>query len=257
VTTPWERLNAYVDGELGPAEAAEVAAAIARDRELAARVASLTRLKAVASSLPPQHVPPPAPLLRAPTRRRNLMLPAAAALVLLILAAIAGWSWLPGPHQANRWLAQAAAAHQAWIDGTAPSRAPAQALAALASGKLVHIPDLSDAHLSLVQLSAQPDAGSVFLGYRGIHGCQVGLWIGSAPPDLDPQPLAVASGDIAGYAWRFGETGYALLAQGMDPDRLKLLAEAVAKIVSRDDALDQEIRAALHNSSVIGAPCQA
>jgi hypothetical protein len=43
----------------------------------------------------------------------------------------------------------------------------------------------------------------------------------------------------------------------MDPDRLKLLAETVATIISRDDALDQDIRAALHNSTVIGAPCQA
>jgi anti-sigma factor RsiW len=257
VKLSWERLNAYVDGELGPAEAAEVAAAIARDRELAARVASLTRLKAVASSLPPQQDPPPVPRLRPPARRRNLLLPTAAALVLALLAAIAGWSWLPGPQQPDRWLAQAAAAHQAWIDGETPSGAPAEALAALASGNLVHVPDLSDAHLALVQLSAQPEAGSVFLGYRGIHGCQVGLWIGSAPPDLGPQPLAVASGDIAGYAWRLGETGYALLSHGMDPDRLKLLAETVATIISRDDALDQDIRAALHNSTVIGAPCQA
>lgn len=256
MTIPWERLNAYVDGELGPAEAAEVAAAIARDMELAARVATLTRLKAATSSLPPQHGAPPAPRPRAP-RRRSFALPVAASLVLVILAAIAGWSWSSSSQRGDRWLAQAAASHQAWIEGTAPSQAPSQILAALTAGDIVHIPDLSDAHLSLVHLSAQPEAGSVFLGYRGIHGCRVGLWIGGAPSGLGPQPTPVESGNIAGYAWRFGETGYALLAHGMDPSRLKLLAETVAKITGRDNVLDQEIRAALHNTTETGAPCQA
>lgn len=41
----WETLNAYVDGELDAQSRHEVAESLARDPVLAARVATLTRLK--------------------------------------------------------------------------------------------------------------------------------------------------------------------------------------------------------------------
>lgn len=50
----WERLNAYVDGELAPADAAAVASAVAQDPGLARRVATLARLKANVTGLPRQ-----------------------------------------------------------------------------------------------------------------------------------------------------------------------------------------------------------
>ncbi|MFZ5791057.1 MAG: zf-HC2 domain-containing protein [Pseudomonadota bacterium] len=252
----WERLNAYVDGELSPAEAAEVAAAVARDAELAGRVATLTRLKAATSGLAPQHPAPPPP--RLPARRsRSYALPLVASLVLLIVAAVSIWLWRPDSQPPDSWLAQAAASHRAWIQSAGAGEAPGKVLAALQAGDIVDVPDLTDAHLSLVHAAAESKTGGVFLGYRGIHGCRVGLWIGAPSPDLGAQPKPVASDDIAGYAWRLGNTGYALLARGMDPSRLKQLADAVAKITGQGNRLNQEIRTALRNTAQTGAPCQA
>jgi anti-sigma factor RsiW len=256
VNAYWERLNAYVDGELSPTEAAEVAAAVARDAELAGRVATLTRLKAATSSLAPEHQAPPPPRLPA-HRPRSYALPLVASLMLLIVAAAAVWSWGSDSRPANAWLAQAAASHRAWIETAGAGETPSKVLAALQAGDIVDVPDLTDAHLSLVHAAAEPKAGGIFLGYRGIHGCRVGLWIGAPSSDLGVQLKPVASDDIAGYAWRLGDTGYALLARGMDPSRLKQLADAVAKITGQGNRLDQEIRTALRNTTRTGAPCQA
>lgn len=258
MNAPWERLNAYVDGELSPAEAAEIAAAVARDAELAGRVATLTRLKATTSDLAPQHKAPPIP--RLPSRRpRRYALPLSAALALLLVAAAAIGLWRPWLQPADAWLAEAAASHRAWIESgeDGDAAAPGKVLAALKTANFGDIPDLTDAHLSLVRIAAGPKTGSVFLGYRGIHGCRVGLWIGAPPPDLGARPESVASGDVAGYAWRLDDTGYALLARGMDPGRLKQLAEAVAEITGQGNLLSQEIRTALRNTAQTGAPCQA
>ena len=59
-TMTWEILNAYVDQELDPRRAALVADAVARDHGLAARVATLSKLRATAREMPPaSHAPPP------------------------------------------------------------------------------------------------------------------------------------------------------------------------------------------------------
>ena len=85
----WDRLNAYVDGELGLEEAAEVAAALVHDGEAAAQVASLTRLRAAMrvgdarEDAPPFALPPAASAPRYP-------LPWAAAL----LVATLGLAWM-------------------------------------------------------------------------------------------------------------------------------------------------------------------
>lgn len=75
-----DRLNAYVDDELSAEEAAEVAAAIACDPRLAERVATLSRLRAVARRLPPEMAPPA--FMLPPRRRSRAVLPVAAALAL-------------------------------------------------------------------------------------------------------------------------------------------------------------------------------
>ncbi|MCH6588383.1 MAG: zf-HC2 domain-containing protein, partial [Proteobacteria bacterium] len=69
----WQTLSAYVDGELSAAEAAEVARALADDRTLAGRVASLTRLKATVQDMGE------AAEITLPTPRRRHWRPAALA----------------------------------------------------------------------------------------------------------------------------------------------------------------------------------
>jgi anti-sigma factor RsiW len=253
-TPDWQTLNAYVDGELAPAEAAAVAAALAREPELAARVASLSRLKAWSSGLAPDSVPPPAFQPPVPARApRPLALAAGAAALLLALAV--AWFWPFTAPPAEAWLDKAVSAHLAWLEQPA-DRGGAPIDAALEPSLTEGIPDLTEAHLTLVYVKLAPGSGAghgLQLGYRGIHGCRVSLWIAEAVAGMGETPAALARQGVAGYGWRVGATGFALLARGMDPDRLRLLAEVVARLTR--EAPDEETRIALQQTTVVGAPC--
>ena len=76
----WEQLNAYVDGELPPDEAADVAEAIAREPVLAREVAALTALKASVAQAAPPHL---GPLSKLPCSHRNGLRVAAIAATLV------------------------------------------------------------------------------------------------------------------------------------------------------------------------------
>ena len=78
-------LNAYIDGELEPDQAAKVAAALAADREAAAQVATLTKLRATVKVAAPVPAPPPFVLPQArPRLARSQPWAAAACIPLLI-----------------------------------------------------------------------------------------------------------------------------------------------------------------------------
>ncbi len=258
-TPDWQTLNAYVDGELAPAEAAAVAAALAREPELAARVASLSRLKAWSSNLAPDEAPPPPFPPAAPERGpRPLALALGAAALgaaALLLALAAAWFWPFTTPPAEAWLEKAVTAHLAWLKQPAdPSGGPIDA--ALEPGLTEGIPDLTEAHLTLVYVNLVPGSAEghgLQLGYRGIHGCRVSLWIAEAVAGIGESPTALARQGVAGYGWRVGGTGFALLARGMDPDRLRLLAEVVARLTR--EAPDEQTRIALQQTTVVGAPC--
>lgn len=253
----WEQLGAYIDRELAPAEAAEVAAAIARDPDLAARVATLSRLKAGVINVDPQSgaMPPPFPALRPRPSAWPAAVAACAVFALVGLAAL--WQWLPATGPERAWLEDAAAEYQSWVADSAAEPGDARIRIGLQAHETEQVPDLSAAKLSLVHVSLAPGgAGSgLFLGYQGIHGCRLGLWIGATEATLAEQPTRVAPGDLEGYVWRVGETSYALLARGMDPARLQMLAEAVSRITHQQQRLDESGRIALRATTGIGAPC--
>ncbi len=257
MTIDWQTLNAYVDGELAPGEAARVAAAMARQPKLAARVATLSRLKAVANELqPPLAAPaPPLPPRRAPTTRQGLALAAAALAAVAILAL---WFWPASAPPGPLWLDSAVTAHLEWLARTPEGDGGAPQPVALDQTGTAGIPDLSEAHLTLVYVNLVPGRGQghgLQLGYRGIHGCRVSLWIAEATAGLGETPAAVGATDVAGYAWRVGESGFALLARGMDPDRLRLLATTVARMTRQGQEQDAETRIALRQTTQTGAPC--
>lgn len=248
----WQRLNAYVDGELDPAAAAEVAASIARSPDLAARVATLSRLKAAAVELEPG-AEPPTPRLRRWTPRRLAAMVAAAAVVVAIGLG-AALRLAPDRASGTAWLEGAVVAHAAWLDQKATD-GPAPAAVALGHG----VPDLTDARLTLDRVTVsdgspgRPPAGT-FAGYRGSRGCRVGLWIADAAEGLGEAPSPIATAGLEGYAWRAGAIGYALVARGMDKARLAALADAVSRITHRQQRLDEALRTALRDTSA-GTPC--
>ena len=148
----WEDLNAYVDGELSNERAAELAAALGRDPELAEQVAALHRLKSAAQglveeapvALPKEEPAPPVWL------RSGLALAVSLALVMLVGAL---WiSFMPTPARHVVWAEQAWVAHAQLPKGAA---APAQdQTAALRRaqqqlGPAAFVPDLLSAGLTL------------------------------------------------------------------------------------------------------------
>jgi hypothetical protein len=253
----WDRLSAYVDDELSPGEAADVAAAVARDPRLAEQVATLSRLRAVTRRLPSEAEAPP---LMLPRRRR----PGAALLIAasLALAACLGLFALRSIEPAaapDAGLTAAVAAHRHWIDAR-PDDVPAPRVQVdLAAARSRHLPDLGASALELAYLSLDPTSrdGGLLAGYRGPHGCRLGLWIAPHSRQWGATPTASDSDGLRIRAWSTADADYALLSRGMDPARLDRLADLIAKLIRQQQAPTEELVAALREVPKIGEPCGA
>lgn len=195
------RINALVDGELAPAERAELAARLAVERDLAHAYATLARLKAVvadgADDAPPIYLPP--------ARRRGWG--RAAGVAAALAAAIAVALFAAGDFLAGRV-------------AEAPNESPtAVTLASLPAGTTV--PQLDTAGLKLVNLDIEPGHVPVFTArYRGPHGCRLDLraW----PVGEPPAPLT----GTRRYRWTVGGLTYELVAHGMPVWRFDIIAGA-------------------------------
>lgn len=228
----WEALNAYVDGELDAASRADMAGHIAADSGFAATVAEISRLKAGArAALEPDPALLSASLRRldgALGRRRRLGRMRAVAAVAAVLLLIVGGAFLleerAGNDQVAGWIGEATELHLAWVNGERDVSFLLDANDTMVnrSGVWTPIPDLHAARLSLARVVVSPSGSKagLFAGYMGRRGCQVGLWIGTVPQTLDETVQDFSKGDVTRFAWRVGDTGYAVVAIGMDPQRL-------------------------------------
>lgn len=269
----WELLNAYVDGALAPAAAAEIAARISREPALAQRAAALTRMKASAAAAfeADGFVPALPDGVNAGTdnvtttwsRFRHAILAAAAAITLLVATAV---TLLPRPGDDDpAWLVAAAAAaqHATMSAQTAPAAPTVSRIAALA-GFHPYIPDLAAAQLHPVAAASFRFAGATLPGlalhFRGMRGCRVSYFAFTLP-DGAAQPGealdAVESAGVGGYGWRVGDIGYLLLARGMDPARLTTLARTIHAASRQHRPLDDAARTLLAQSRAKSRACVA
>ena len=258
----WTVLNAYVDGELSPTEAAEVAKAVAEDRTLAAAAATLTRLKAaVQDSYPVPEIAVPEP----PARRAPRVALAACMVVLLALGVAALWIPFGKDAAPPPWLDTAWTAHTIWAEEhTAQSAAgepgAGQVLAAFSRlGPKAYLPDLTAAKLTLSRLApallAGPDLEAMHLGYTGTRGCRVSLFILAGGVGLPHVFSQFGDGPRQSYAWRSASHGYLLMADGMDRARLDLIARTLHEATRVHTPLDPEARTALSASRESSPPC--
>ena len=252
----WEDLNAYVDGELEPAHAADVADRIAGDPALARQAAALTGAKAAladTSDTPAFDFGPPA----AEGRRWHWL--AVAASAVFILAASAFWAAQFDPAEPAA-LAAAATMHESLAAQQTGASQQAEQVAAVA-GFQPYIPDLAAAKLSLAAAAPFPVSGSpdgLALQYTGTRGCRVtyaafpgeGLTLGEGLARIE-------TGDLTGYGWRVGAIGYALLAQGMDPDRLAVIAANLHAASRLHRPFDDAARTQLAQSRAESRACTA
>lgn len=253
----WEALNAYVDGELEPAHAADIADRIAHDPALARQAAALTGMKAALAE--PGDIPAfdfASKATEGRHRRRWLAIAASAA---FILAASAFWATQFDP-AAPTWLTAAATAHDSLAAQQTDALPQAEQIAAIA-GFQPYIPDLAAAKLSLA--AAAPfavggSAGGLALQYTGTRGCRVTYVAFPGEGFALGENLArIESGDLTGYGWRVGAIGYALLAQGMDPNRLAVIAANVHASSRLHRPFDDAARTQLAQSRAESRACSA
>lgn len=236
----WATLNAYVDGELSPDAAAKVAAALVVDRDAAARVATLTRLRATLKAVEPGEQAPAFTLPRT-TPRRARWAPWAAAVLVAVFAGLAAIGPMR-PHATPASLSNAIAAHRLWLSQTSQERTQGASVA-LAGADVGNLPDLSLASLTLVHLSvdlSSRDGRGLLAGYVGPNGCRVGLWIAPFDDTLPIQPTARDTDGVAIRAWRGQHASYALLGQGIDTVRLSGIAAMIARITGGERDIPPE-----------------
>ncbi|MAN80004.1 MAG: hypothetical protein CMM77_12385 [Rhodospirillaceae bacterium] len=252
----FDLLNAYVDGELDAAEAAEVARAVADDPALAHEVAALSRLRLVVT----QSMETPDIALPQPRRRRRTLPAAAAAAAFLLF--LGGAALLSGMDTAGTqaaWLADAWRAHRAWPAEQERTRpfVPARHAGALAEA---YVPDLSASRLTLIHSEVRPlgdGAQALLTGYRGSRGCKVSLLVFPSQGGLIAALRPFRREGQEAYGWQVGGLDYLLLSDGMESRRFALLAETVQAGSRRHAPFDAETRTALRQSRDRSAPCNA
>ena len=254
----FEMLNAYVDGELDTAAAAEVARAVAENPALAREVAALSRLRsAVAESVetPPLSVPAPPS-----TTGRGTAIAAGIAIVAFIAGSVLVSSL--DRHVGADWLARAWQIHRGWSIEGVTAQTGAKLLFAQYANAVpgAFAPDLSASRLSLVHAAVSSFTGQrrvLLAGYRGTRGCKISLLVFRSLGALGEALSPFDDGGNEAYGWRAGPLSYVIMSDGMDSGRFRLLAKSVRHTSRKHVPFDEETRIALRNSRDKSAPCTA
>ena len=263
----WQTLNAYVDGELDPRGAADVAKAAGEDMAVAEQIACLYQLKGVTAAAAPETPDDLAVLLPPASSRWRPVIGAMAAVAVLaalvaVVAVFGPSTRLKPPTLSVATLEQARGLHDAWLASEHADRteaAPAVVLAALSQFEQVPvIPDLKSAQLYIERVAVEDRAGGHLLqiGYRGNHGCHLSLFV-FARGDLPDQLVRRDNGPERAYGWQVDGLGYLLLAVGMDRGRFELIAEKVEAATHTRTPFDTPTRQALADSKAHSASCAA
>ncbi len=240
-------MNAYVDGELTPAQSARVASAIADDPQLAAMVAKLHAMKsAVADVFDNQEVIAITP---ARTVRSSSSFKAVAASIFVVL--IGGGIWLAQLQQVpNNLVGQAFELHDNWASTSLPG------ISLAATPPVIVTPNLEPAGLTLAGVEENLRLGEISASryaYVGSRGCKLSLFVtAQATAFVKLEESSTPKGLIA--KWADKNTGFMLIARRMNPDRFKVIAKALKKATSKSLTLDEPMRQAMVQSR---QPCLA
>ncbi|MCP1336745.1 hypothetical protein [Futiania mangrovi] len=261
-----EMLNAYVDGETDAWTSAEIAEAVAGDPRLAAEVAALAQAKSAAAGAFAQWAGP-APDIAAlrpaggRTADRRLAWWAggliAASLALAAVLGPAVWPFAVSPDPVRAWAGHAVAEFEIWADAqqgeTGLSGAAGSTV--LVAGLPHAIPDLSIARLSVAHLEVMQaaDGPAMFVGYLGRNGCRLGFWVTPAPEGLE-ESLVLGGGreGMRLARWRVGDTGYAVLARGMDDRRFDAVTAVLQAESRRGGASDTRVAGRVYRAPCVG-----
>jgi len=264
VTEMWEKLNAYVDGELDKQSAADVAAEISRNPNLAAQVATLHRLKAATSQAASNAFCPAPPCLEFQAKWHGTVgnwkgrAIAACAIGIMVVGAFVALIILDRSPPTSKLEANAIErvfdAHLAWVSNPAAGSdlpiTPARA------------PDLTGAGLRLViETHGVVSRGDALFGYLGPRGCKLSLWIGRATDAFalatEPRRLPTSLG-VERFAWRVSDNAYVVTTKGMDDQRLIRITRMIDEQVRQQPVSPQlPTPLTVAQGTTINPPCSA
>ena len=239
-----EQLNAFVDGELSPAEAAHVAAIIADDARIAHRVLRLHQMKAALAGFADTMPLPAIPVARAkrPSHLRSAAgLGAAAAFVIAMLIP------MPASGPSAPVLDQGSIAwHDEWL-----THASDAGVWSLPSGLDWVEPVMSTSRLQLVYVHR--GEAMQHLGFKGPNACRLSLFVSESDQAQTPLRLTLAE-DRQYAAWQTGGFAFEMVARDMAPARFATVATGLRDGSARHGA-DASLHIALAQTATL--PCSA
>ena len=203
----WETLNAYLDGELRGAERRAFARRLAREPDLAAAAAELQAQSEILARMRPFAD------AGSTVRVRPVAWGGAIAATLAIVAFLA----MSGADRTDL-----TSIHQTFLEQSFPTPDDAFAEASLDGGD--PLPDLSPAGLTLV--AVREVEGGIAGHYAGRNACRLTLL------RLED---GTADGPDAPDLWAVGGQRYAILAEGMKPDRLAAIETFLKAVTDPSD----------------------
>jgi hypothetical protein len=155
------------------------------------------------------------------------------------------------------WRDRAEQHYRAWlaVDAREVSTVRGGDLRVDVTGMVGWVPDLSVARLRIAHVvvtTARPPGG-LFVGYVGMRGCRLGLWVAPAPVGLGGELVFTRAGQALEAIWRVAGTGHRILAHDMDEARFRAVADYLVH-VSRKRTTDQPVRMAA-KADVMTARC--
>ncbi len=246
-----DHLNAFVDGELKPHDAARVTLAITSDRAIAQRVARLQQMKSAvsgfadAASVPdiPLHKPDRRPVWRAAVGLAGM----AVALVMLGLSIPSLNRTAPETAIAPGTIAPTfMAQHDQW---TAQSQISADF--DLPDDYVWMAPVMLSSNLRLVYLASS--GAEVHLGFKGPNACRISLFVTAAEGGDGGLKMDIAE-PIQHAQWQTGALGFMMIARDMAPTRFATVATGL-HLNSRTHSPDPAMQVALLQAARL--PCNA
>lgn len=253
----WTTLNAYVDGELTPREAARVADFIADSEDASKQVALLMRLKVGVADVPETLNVSALDTHSSQWSWHWLVASFCSALVLL------GVIVLDSSNQREKIeasvekpLPRLAQRHETWAEMPADAAVPIDTSVdklELLGINIQHETILAGIQMRLVHAANTGSDGQFpyHLGYRGQKGCQVSLFIGPHSGEI----LAREAVGPFTWSWSTADFHYIAHANSMDPDRFGLIVSWLVSSTRNWHEMPQEQKTLLTASRLSSVPC--
>jgi hypothetical protein len=228
-----ERLNAFVDGELTPAERAPVAAQIRAQPNFARAHATLARLKASVGES--ADATPAAHIVLEPRRRHTAAGLALSGMVAAVIGLVVAYVMATDVSLDRRQVPLAG--QEAVIT-----------LAGLPADPVIPRLDMAGLVLEDIKIERVADVRLLLASYRGPHGCLLDLRISPAGT------VVPAHAGSSHHSWEVASLAYELVAHGMPGWRFAVIADA-AERETREGRPSFAVERRLREARAAAPPC--